>query len=76
MTVMQKTNRRRKFFSDNNAAWLKPKQKQINLSSETRMKMGPVMMIVGGDGDDSDEEMEVERRSRLSMQKCRSKKRG
>jgi ribosomal RNA methyltransferase Nop2 len=58
-----------KFFSDDNAGWLKPKQGKSQLLSsddedEDEDGAGDDDEMIGGD-DDSDEEMEVERQSRL-----------
>jgi ribosomal RNA methyltransferase Nop2 len=57
-----------KFFSDDNAGWLKPKQNKSQLLSsddEDEDGAGDDDEMIGGDDDDSDEEMEVERQSRL-----------
>lgn len=57
-----------KFFSDDNAGWLKPKQGKSQLLSsddEDEDGAGDDDEMIGGDDDDSDEEMEVERQSRL-----------
>jgi ribosomal RNA methyltransferase Nop2 len=61
----EKTNLQKgKFFSDNNAAWLKPKKEKSQLlSSDDDDEIGDNDEIMGDD-DDSEEELEVERQSR------------